>query len=88
MKVKLNCRYGKNLPNDIIDIKSVKVAKEMIESGNAFDASDLAVTKDSKEVASLKTRVVALEEQVSTLSADKKALEEQVSTLSADKKGK
>ena len=30
VKVKLNCRYGKNNPNDIVTLKSEK-AKELLE---------------------------------------------------------
>jgi len=81
MKVQLNSRYGGKLPGDVVDIKDTKRAKAMIEAGDAFDAGKSEATKDSKEVAALKTRVAALEDEVTTLKADKKTLEDEVTTL-------
>ena len=83
MKVKLNCVYGDNPPNTIVELKK-ELAEKMIAEGNATDAKG-DVSKSSKELLSLKTKVEALELQVKTLTDDKKALELQVKTLTPKK---
>jgi len=80
MKVKLLCVYGDKTPNTIVDLKK-EAAEKLIADGNAVDAKDLDVTKDSKEVATLKKRVEALEGEVATLKEKKQALEGEVATL-------
>ena len=64
-KISLKCRYGKNIPGDTIEVEAKK-ADTMIAAGQAID-SENEVSKENKEVATLKDQLKSSTEEVATL---------------------